>query len=98
MSHLSRTLVVTLALTCASLSAAQTSDVCATVRSARAAGSTKGNVTPAEVCRVLSVLAHDSLEGRGTGSVGGARAARFIAEDMRRVETAATSSAFRSFA
>ena len=62
---------------------AQGPDVCAPARSAKAAGSTRGNVTPAEVCRVLSVLAHDSLEGRGTGTVGGARAARFIAQEMK---------------
>src|SRR6185503_20565728 len=41
-------------------------------------------VTPAEVSRVLSALAHDSMEGRGTGTRGGARAARFIAEEFRR--------------
>jgi hypothetical protein len=41
-------------------------------------------VTPAEVLRVLSALAHDSLQGRGTGTPGGARAARFIAEEFRR--------------
>jgi hypothetical protein len=78
-----RIVAVTLALTCATVSSAQTPDACASARSVAAAGSTKGNVTPAEVCRVLSVLAHDSLEGRGTGTVGGARAARFIAEEMR---------------
>ena len=67
----------------ASMIAAQTPNVCAAARSAKAAGATAGGVTPAEVCRVLSVLAHDSLEGRGTGTPGGARAARFIAEEMR---------------
>ena len=65
------------------LALAQASDVCTAARPLKAAGSTPGKVTPAEVCRVLSVLAHDSLEGRGTGTVGGARAARFIAEEMR---------------
>jgi hypothetical protein len=47
-------------------------------------GGSARTVTPAEVSRVLSVLAHDSLEGRGTGTPGGARAARFIAEEFRR--------------
>ena len=60
-----------------------TVDVCVAARAAKAAGPTPGAVTPSEVCRVLSVLAHDSLEGRGTGSVGGAKAARFIAAEMR---------------
>ena len=60
-----------------------TGDVCVAARAAKAAGPTPGAVTPSEVCRVLSVLAHDSLEGRGTGSVGGAKAARFIAAEMR---------------
>jgi hypothetical protein len=32
---------------------------------------------------VLSVLAHDSLEGRGTGTRGGEKAARFIAAEFR---------------
>jgi len=83
MSQSSRILAIALAVSSASLSAAQTPDVCANARSAKATGSTKGNVTAAEVCRVLSVLAHDSLEGRGTGTTGGAKAARFIAEEMR---------------
>jgi hypothetical protein len=47
------------------------------------AAGTPGPVTPAEVCRVLSVLAADSLEGRGTGTPGGARAARFIAQEFK---------------
>src|SRR3954468_7518807 len=59
------------------------SGICRAAASLRAAGATAGAVTPAEVCRVLSVLAHDSLEGRGTGTVGGAKAARFIAEEFR---------------
>jgi hypothetical protein len=66
------------------LAAAQSNgDVCAAARSAKAAGPTPGQVTPGEVCRVLSVLANDSLEGRGTGTVGGAKAARFIAAEMK---------------
>ena len=55
------------------------SDVCAPTRNMKAAG-TSGAVTPAEVCRVLSVLAADSLEGRGTGTRGGVKAAKFIAD------------------
>jgi hypothetical protein len=58
-------------------------DVCAPTRSMKAAGSTPGAVSPAEVCRVLSVLAADSLEGRGTGTRGGAKAARFIASEFK---------------
>ena len=38
---------------------------------------------PRTVCRLLSALAHDSMEGRATGSVGARRAARFIAEEFR---------------
>ncbi len=38
---------------------------------------------PATVCRLLSALAHDSMEGRATGSTGAHRAARFIAEELR---------------
>jgi hypothetical protein len=59
------------------------SDVCAASRSMKAAGPTPGAITPSEVCRVLSVLADDSLQGRGTGTEGGARAARFIANEMK---------------
>src|SRR4051812_13054125 len=58
------------------------SSVCAPTRTMNPAG-TAGPVTPAEVCRVLSVLAADSLEGRGTGTRGGAKAARFIAEEFK---------------
>jgi hypothetical protein len=57
-------------------------DVCARTRSLKPAG-TAGPVSPSEVCRVLSVLAADSLEGRGTGTRGGAKAARFIAEEFK---------------
>jgi hypothetical protein len=77
------TATLTFALCCAGVGAAQApANVCAGTRSIKAAGSTPGAVTPAEVCRVLSVLADDSLEGRGTGTIGGARAARFIAQEM----------------
>src|SRR5262245_27588652 len=38
---------------------------------------------PASVCRLLSALAADSMEGRATGSRGAHRAARFIAEQFR---------------
>ncbi len=40
--------------------------------------------TPADVRRVLGALAHDSMEGRGSATVGGARAARFIAAEMKK--------------
>jgi len=69
-------------LLCSSHAHAQ-GDVCATARSMKAAGPTPGAVTPAEVCRVLSVLADDSLQGRGTCTEGGAKAARFIANEMQ---------------
>jgi hypothetical protein len=39
---------------------------------------------PARVAALLGALAHDSMEGRDTGSRGAARAARFIAEELRR--------------
>src|SRR5689334_21823910 len=48
------------------------------------AATPSGAVTPTEVSRVLSALADDSLEGRMTGSAGGAKAARFIAEEFRK--------------
>jgi len=38
---------------------------------------------PATVCRLLSALAADSMEGRATGSIGARRASRFIAEQFR---------------
>ncbi len=49
----------------------------------KAAGTTAGAVTPSEVCRVLSVIAADSLEGRGTGTRGGLKAANFIAAEFK---------------
>lgn len=39
--------------------------------------------TPERTRLLLTALAHDSMEGRGTGTRGSARAARFIAEQMR---------------
>ena len=44
-------------------------------------GSVREN--PREVCRLLSTLAHDSMEGRSAGSRGAHRAARFIADQFR---------------
>ena len=38
---------------------------------------------PATVCRLLSALAADSMEGRATGSRGAHRASRFVAEQFR---------------
>ena len=43
----------------------------------------KSVVTPDRVRFVLSSLAHDSMEGRGTGTPGSMRAAKFIAEQFR---------------
>ena len=74
--------VAAILLICSSRAQAQV-DVCARSRSMKAAGPTPGAITPAEVCRVLSVLADDSLQGRGTGTEGGAKAARFIANEMK---------------
>jgi len=65
------------------LASAQNADVCAASHSMKAAGPTAGVITPAEVCRVLSALADDSVQGRGTGTEGGAKAARFIANEMK---------------
>ena len=66
----------------APITAVHAQDVCARTRNLKAAG-TAGPVNPAEVCRVLSVLAADSLEGRGTGTRGGEKAARFIAAEFK---------------
>jgi len=56
---------------------------CDSAQAQKAAGPSAGNVTPLDVCHLLSALADDSMEGRGTGTLGGAKAARFIAEQMR---------------
>lgn len=65
------------------ITAAPRADVCDSAQSQKAAGPAAGNVTPLDVCHLLSALADDSMEGRGTGTAGGAKAARFIAEQMR---------------
>ena len=44
-----------------------------------------GLTTPADVRRILSALADDSMEGRATGTRGARRAARYIAGEMRRI-------------
>jgi hypothetical protein len=66
----------------APLSIASAQNACARTRGLKAAGP-PGPVDPAEVCRVLSVLAADSLEGRGTATRGGLKAARFIAAEFK---------------
>ena len=45
----------------------------------------RGLVAERDVRRLLTALAADSLEGRGTGTPGSARAAAIIAEEMRRI-------------
>ncbi len=40
--------------------------------------------TAADARRILSALAADSMEGRGSATPGGARAARYIAEEMKK--------------
>jgi hypothetical protein len=51
----------------------------------RAQSPTTSSVSVAEVRRMESALADDSMEGRLTGSPGGARAARYIAAQMRAI-------------
>jgi len=52
-------------------------------RAAQSSTSTQAGITEADVRRLLSALADDSLEGRGTGTAGSARAARIIASAMQ---------------
>ena len=54
---------------------------CPPARAGAAGGASRED--PAMVCRLLSALAADSMEGRATGSRGAHRAARFIAEQFR---------------
>src|SRR3954468_12857135 len=98
MPRLSTLFSSTFVVSLATVAIAQTPpDECARARTQKAAGPTAGTISPAEVCRVLSVLAHDSLEGRGTGTPGGARAARYIADEFRaaRLEPAGDSGCFQ---
>src|SRR5690606_19634946 len=57
---------------------------CAGGAGSSAGASDRTSVDPLEVRRSLSVLAADSMEGRRAGSEGAARAARFIAGELRR--------------
>jgi hypothetical protein len=49
-----------------------------------AAAASATSVNESDVRRLLGALAHDSMEGRGTGTVGSERAARFIAGELGR--------------
>jgi hypothetical protein len=51
----------------------------------RAQSGVPGIIGVAEVRRLESALADDSMEGRLTGSAGGARAARYIANEMKAI-------------
>ena len=57
--------------------------LCAVPAPSRAQAAPLVTVTPAHVRGILSALADDSMEGRGTGMPGSMRAARFIAQQMR---------------
>lgn len=50
-----------------------------------ASGNPAADPDRAHVERLLRTLAHDSMEGRGTGTAGGERAARFLAAEMKRI-------------
>ena len=52
-------------------------------RVAAVSGMQASAITETEVRRLLTALADDSLEGRGTGTRGSAKAARLIANEMR---------------
>ncbi|HEX4936055.1 MAG TPA: hypothetical protein VFV33_22900, partial [Gemmatimonadaceae bacterium] len=75
------------------LMAACTSAAVALAGCSRSAVVARGGATPfrsptvdsAYVLSLLSALAHDSMAGRMTGSPGGARAARLIADQMARI-------------
>jgi hypothetical protein len=54
-------------------------------RDSAAAAPDSGGVREADVRRLLTALAHDSLEGRRTATPGSERAARLIAEEFRRI-------------
>src|SRR5687768_13284964 len=51
---------------------------------ASGAAASAASVSESDVRRLLGALAHDSMEGRGTATVGSARAARFIAVELGR--------------
>ncbi|MEO5509049.1 MAG: M28 family peptidase [Longimicrobiales bacterium] len=58
----------------------------ATVTSASAGARGEANaVTQADVERIETILAHDSMEGRRVGTVGAAKASAFIAAEMQRI-------------
>lgn len=63
--------------------AAQTAVVGSTAAHAQLAR--RGVVSDRDVRRLLFALADDSLQGRATGTPGSARAARIIADEMRRI-------------
>ncbi|HET6228567.1 MAG TPA: M20/M25/M40 family metallo-hydrolase [Longimicrobiaceae bacterium] len=69
--------------------AAPLAAACATPAASAQAGAAAAGPAPAAGVRIedvrasLGTLAHDSMEGRATGAPGSARAARFIAEQMR---------------
>jgi hypothetical protein len=44
-----------------------------------------GGTTPADVRRILSALADDSMEGRASGTPGAQRAARYIGGEMKKI-------------
>jgi Zn-dependent M28 family amino/carboxypeptidase len=59
---------------------------CASVLALAAAPAPQdGATTPADVRRILSALADDSMQGRATGTPGAQRAARYIGVQMRQI-------------
>jgi Zn-dependent M28 family amino/carboxypeptidase len=74
----SATLVALSALACAPTPAARLPEPAL-------ADSAAASVRVATVQQELSILADDSMEGRGTGTIGSARAARYIADVMREI-------------
>jgi hypothetical protein len=67
----------------AALAAALLATACATSPHQPASADPAGGVSEGLVRQLLFALADDSMEGRATATPGGARAARYIAEQMR---------------
>ena len=83
-SSLSSRAVIPLCIAVAASACSRPATVSGVASAPSAAAAPAASVSESDVRRLLGALAHDSMEGRATATVGSERAARFIADELGR--------------
>ena len=83
-SSVSSRAVIALCIAIAASACSRPATVSGAAPAPSAAAASVSSVGESDVRRLLGALAHDSMEGRATATIGSERAARFIADELGR--------------